>query len=48
MVVSNPQKSAIDLERSELRYVFYARDEEALIKEFEKLGFQKKRMMRPS
>jgi hypothetical protein len=35
-------KSAIDLERSELRYVFYARDEKALIEEFEKLGFDKK------
>ena len=35
-------KSAIDLERSELRYVFYARDEKSLIEEFEKLGFKQK------
>ncbi len=35
-------KRAIDLERSELRYVFYARDEQSLIEEFEKLGFKQK------
>ena len=36
------KRSAIDLERSELRYVFYARDEKSLIEEFEKLGFKQK------
>ena len=35
-------RSAIDLERSELRYVFYARDEKSLIEEFEKLDFKQK------
>ena len=41
MTLSKPDlsRSAIDLERSELRYVFYARDERALIKQFEQLGF---------
>ena len=36
------EKSAIDLERSELRYVFYSRDEKSLVEEFEKLGFIRK------
>ncbi len=39
---SNLSRSGIDLERSELRYVFYARDEKSLIEEFEKLGFKQK------